>query len=70
MRRYLNNRQPLWMPEGSIRAVLALAIILPITVIMLRSGISFTGDQVIGLASLILSAYFIQKAATGNKSAE
>lgn len=56
--------QPLGLPPGSIRAILALLLIVPVTVVILRSNIVLTGDQLIGLASLILSAYFITKAST------
>ena len=58
----MNPNQPLWMPKGSIRAILALVITVPIAIIVLRSGITFSADQVIGLASLVLTAYFVQKA--------
>jgi hypothetical protein len=64
----MNLRQPLWMPQGSVRAVLALLIVAPITVVILRSNITFTADQVIGLASLVLSAYFIVKAAAQGRA--
>lgn len=60
----MNPREPLWLPRGSIRALLAFAVVLPLTVILLRSNISLSADQAVGLASLILSAYFIQKAAS------
>jgi hypothetical protein len=57
-------KQPLWLPAGSVRAVLALLIVVPLSIVVLRSGIQFSADQVIGLSTLVLSAYFIQKAAT------
>lgn len=59
----MNPRQPLWMPQGSVRAVLALLIIVPVTVVAVRSNITFSADQLIGLASLVLTAYFVSKAA-------
>lgn len=62
----MNKNQPLWMPPGSIRAILAFLIVVPITVIILRSNIALTGDQVVGLVTLVLSAYFIVKAAAKN----
>ena len=58
----MNGNQPLWLPKGSIRAILALVITVPIAIIVLRSAITFSADQVIGLASLVLTAYFVQKA--------
>lgn len=59
----MNRNQPLWMPPGSVRALLALLIVVPIAIVILRSPITITSDQLIGLASLVLSAYFIVKAA-------
>lgn len=50
--------QPLGLPKGSVRAVLALVVVVPVAVISLKSGVQFTGDQVIGLVSLVLLAYF------------
>lgn len=61
----MNRSQPLWLPRGSVRAILALVITVPIAIIVLRSAITFSADQVIGLASLVLTAYFVQKAASG-----
>lgn len=65
-----NGQQPLGLPKGSVRAILALLIIVPITIVALRSGIQFTGDQVIGLASMVLMAYFVDKAAGTSNNAE
>lgn len=61
----MNSNQPLWLPKGSIRAILALVIVAPIAVILIRSSITFSADQAIGLASLILAAYFVDKARSG-----
>lgn len=57
-----NPRQPLGLPQGSVRAILALLVITPVTFISLKSGVTFTGDQVVGLAALVMTAYFVQKA--------
>ena len=63
----MNPKEPLWLPRGSVRAVLALLLVAPIAIILLRSNIAFSADQAIGLASLILAAYFVQKAAKGSE---
>jgi hypothetical protein len=65
-----NSKTPLWMPNGSVRALLALLIVVPVFVISLKSGVVLTGDQVIGLTSLILTAYFVQKAAAAKPNGE
>jgi len=57
-----DKNQPLWLPSGSVRAILALLIIIPIMFISLRSDVKLTGDQVMGFASLVLTAYFVAKA--------
>lgn len=66
----MNSRQPLWMPQGSVRAILALLIGVPIAIVVLRSNVTFTSDQVIGLASMVFPAYFILKAANAKGSGE
>lgn len=58
----MNPNQPLWMPKGSIRAILAILLIAPVTVIALRSNIVLTGDQLIGVVMAVITAYFIDKA--------
>lgn len=60
------KNQPLGLPRGSVRAILALLVIAPVTFISLKSGVTFTGDQVIGLASLVMTAYFVAKAGGGS----
>lgn len=57
-------KSPLFLPPGSVRAILALLVMVPVAVIALKSGVVLTGDQVVGLASLILTAYFVGKAAS------
>lgn len=58
----LSNNQPLWMPSGSVRAIIALLLVIPLAIIALRSGITLTGDQLIGVVGLVVTAYFVQKA--------
>lgn len=57
-------KQPLWLPKGSVRSLIALLIIAPVTVLALTSGIEMTADQFVGLVTLIIGAYFVQKAGT------
>lgn len=57
----LNPNEPLWLPRGSIRSILSLLIVIPVVVLALNSGIVLTGDQFVGLVSLVLTAYFVQK---------
>jgi len=48
----LNNEQPLWMPEGSVRSILALAVVA-----------AFILDKVpIEVATLVLGFYFATRA--------
>lgn len=55
-------KQPLWMPKGSVRAIIALLIIIPVTVLALTSNIAINADQFVGLVTMIIGAYFVQKA--------
>ena len=60
----LVKNQPLWMPTGSVRSILALLIVVPVTAVAVTSNIVLTGDQLVGLASLILTAYFLKAGGT------
>lgn len=57
----LNKNQPLGLPAGSVRAILALLVVSPIAWLALKSGITISADQFVGLASLVLLAYFANK---------
>jgi hypothetical protein len=61
----LNRNQPLYLPKGSVRAVLALLVIAPVFLLALASNIVLSGDQFVGLVTLVLTAYFVDKAAQG-----
>ena len=56
-----NPNQPLGLPKGSVRSILALIVMIPFTVIAFRSGVQLSGDQLIGVMSLVLLAYFNSK---------
>lgn len=58
---FFNPKQALGLPPGSVRALLAFLIVAPITVISLKSGVTLTGDQVIGFATAVVAFYFLDK---------
>lgn len=58
----LQTKQALFLPVGSVRAIIALMIVAPITLLAIRSGIVLSGDQYVGLVSLVLTAYFVSSA--------
>lgn len=62
----LNPKQPLGLPQGSVRAILALLIVAPITAISLKSGVVLSGDQVIGFATAVVGFYFLNKTAASS----
>ncbi len=53
--------QPLGLPAGSVRAIMGLLIVVPFVFLALKSGVQFTGDQVIGVITGVIAFYFIQK---------
>lgn len=55
-------KQPLWLPVGSIRAIIALIVVVPLTVLALTSGVKLTSEQYVTIATLVLGFYFIGKA--------
>ena len=58
-----NPKEPLWLPPGSVRAIISLVLVVPLAVIFLRSAIVISADQAIGVVTIVLAAYFIQKSA-------
>lgn len=55
----LDNTQPLWLPPGSVRAVLALAVV----------GAYFVGAVSTDIALLVLGVYFGQRGARQSQDA-
>lgn len=55
--------QPLGLPQGSVRAVIALLVVAPLTIVALTSGIKITSEQYINVLTLVLGFYFIGKTA-------
>lgn len=60
----LQPDQPLFLPKGSVRAILALIITVVVAYLIVKAAPSLTGEQVMTLAVLVLGAYFITKSAT------
>jgi hypothetical protein len=60
-----NPRQPLWLPAGSVRALLALLVTFPFLVLALSSGVKITSEQFITILTIVLGFYFISKAVNG-----
>ena len=56
-----NNSQPLWMPQGSVRAILALLIVVAV--------VAVAPDQVADLAKIVVPAYFVAKVANDARKA-
>jgi hypothetical protein len=64
----LDPTQPLWLPKGSVQAVLAVIVVVTFAAIALRSNIVFEGKDVITITTLVLGFYFIVKAALASPS--
>ena len=63
-----DKTQPLWLPKGSVQAILALFIVGAFVVVVLRSPIVFEGKDVLTVVTLVLGFYFIVKAALASPS--
>lgn len=62
-----DKRQPLWMPPGSIRAIMALMIVGAFIAVVLRSSIVLEAKDLNTIATLVIGFYFIAKAAMGSR---
>jgi hypothetical protein len=56
-------KQPLWLPEGSIRAVIALLLVAAFVWVVIRSNIVIEAKDLNTIVILVLGFYFIAKAA-------
>ena len=60
-------KQPLWMPQGSVRALLALIVVIGTVALIVALALSGVLDakeaalMLIGLATLVLNAYFLTR---------
>ena len=65
-----NNDKPLWMPKGTIRAILALMVVGTVcyTFIVAFQKQLQVPERLIDLGLLVLGAYFVQKVIAAMKS--
>lgn len=61
----LNPRQPLWLPAGSVRAILALLLVLAVIAMGFMGRID--AKELLPLASLVVGAYFVNKASQAGR---
>lgn len=55
-----NRNQPLWLPRGSVRAVLALMVVgITMTMFALNRGVP---DALAAIVSVVIMAYFNERA--------
>ena len=52
----MNKNQPLWMPSGSVRAILALMLVIVTCYLAVSSQI--TGEAFLTIASAVVAFYF------------
>lgn len=57
-------RQALGLPRGSIRAILALLLVVAVIAMAFLGRLD--AKELLPLASVVVTAYFVQKAAAGN----
>jgi len=57
-----NPKQPLWLPQGSVRAILALGLVGSVVFLAVIGTVDAT--RVVELASIVAAFYFAGKAAT------
>lgn len=63
----MNKGQPLWLPKGSIRAVIALALVAATLLLIAASVLRGDGDippalaALVGMAGFVIQAYFARR---------
>lgn len=66
----MDPKQPLWMPQGSVRALLALVVV--VATVLLVVALALSGQleakeavaALVGLATLVLGFYFVTRGAS------
>jgi hypothetical protein len=68
----MNRKQPLWLPPGSVRSIIALLLVGAFVVVVIRSNIVIEAKDLNTIVILVLGFYFIAKAAVqgGSDQAE
>jgi tryptophan-rich sensory protein len=66
----LNPQEPLWLPPGSVRAIIAIILVAVFAVVAIRSAITIEAKDLVTIVILVLGFYFIAKAATAAKDTE
>jgi hypothetical protein len=62
--------QPLWLPQGSVRAIIAILLVLSFVWVVIRSNIVIEAKDLNTIVILVLGFYFIAKAATSRGGGE
>ena len=55
--------QPLWLPAGSIRAIIALVLVAVFAILAVRSSVAVDPKDFANVVVLVVGAYFVAKAA-------
>jgi hypothetical protein len=67
MTRVLDPKQPLWMPEGSVRSIIALVLVAVFALLALRSNVAIDPKDFASVVLLVVGAYFVAQAAKAAK---
>lgn len=63
----LDPKQPLWMPQGSVRAILAIVVVIATVLLVAALALGRQLDAadavaaLVGLATLVLGFYFVTR---------
>lgn len=59
----IDPKQPLWLPAGSVRAIIALVLVAVFAILAIRSSVSVDPKDFANVVILVVGAYFVAKAA-------
>lgn len=59
----MDKTNPLWLPPGSVQAIIAILVALTFAYLAVTSAIKLEGKDVITIVTLVFGFYFIVKAA-------
>jgi hypothetical protein len=59
----LDPKEPLWLPPGSVRAIIAILLTVAFVLVVLRSSIVIEAKDLVTIVTLVVGFYFISQVA-------
>lgn len=58
----MSSREPLWLPRGSVRAIIALILVVAFTIAFLTKAVTIDPKDYGALVVIVVTTYFVTRA--------